>query len=351
MKSKISIYKINFESSLLEAMKQMDLLDKKLLLVFDDSQFINLISIGDIQRAILKGKSLQLPIKDVLRLNTKVADEKMSLKDIKKLMREFRMELMPVINSENELIDVYFWDELFLKENIKNDVKLDVPVVIMAGGKGTRLRPLTNVIPKPLIPIGEKTIVEEIINKFEGVGCHKYYLSVNYKVDVIKHYFESLQNKNYTVDYFQEEKPLGTAGSMYLLKGEIKTTFFVSNCDILIDQDIEEIYKYHVNNGNDITMVSAMKHYKIPYGTIETGDNGVLDKMSEKPEITYQINTGVYILEPHVLDLIPDNKFYHITELIKDLKAGGGKVGVFPVSEGAWKDIGQWDEYLKMIKV
>jgi dTDP-glucose pyrophosphorylase len=348
---KIEEIKIDKNASLMMAMKQMDLLDKKSLLVFDADKFINIISIGDIQRAILKGESLKLPLKKILRKNTKMAEEKMPIERVKNLMRTYRMELLPIINPDGVLIDVCFWDDLFLKEEIKGSIKLNLPVVIMAGGKGTRLKPLTNVLPKPLIPIGEKTIVEEIMDKFVNVGCHDYYLSVNYKVDTIKHYFKELDNKSYNIDYFQEDKPLGTAGSMFLLKGKITSTFFVSNCDILINQDIEEIYKYHKENNNDITIVSALKHYKIPYGTIVTGNNGVLLEMSEKPEITYQINTGVYILEPHVLNLIPDNKFYHITQLIEDIRSGNGKVGVFPISEGSWKDIGQWDEYLKMIKI
>ena len=348
---KINFLKIDVTCSLIEAMKQMDLIDKKSLLVFNADKFLNIISIGDIQRAILKGVNLNEGINGVLRDNTRIANENMSEECIRTLMKDFRMEIMPIISDSSELIDVLFWSDIFPKDEKSNLHKLNCPVVIMAGGKGTRLKPLTNVFPKPLIPIGDKTIIEEIMDKFVDVGSSEFFLSVNYKVDTIKHYFDVLKNENYDINYFQEEKPLGTAGSMFLLKGKINKTFFVSNCDILINQDLTEIYKYHKENGNDVTMVSALKHYKIPYGTIETGENGILLSMSEKPELTYQINIGVYILEAHVLDLIPDNKFYHITELIANIKNNGGKVGVFPISEGAWKDIGQWDEYLKMIKV
>ncbi len=185
---------------------------------------------------------------------------------------------------------------------------------------------------------------------FVEVGCNQFYLSVNYKSDMIRHYFNELKNPDYEIEYFEEGKPLGTAGSMYLLKDKIHSTFFVSNCDILIDQDLEEIYKYHVGNKNDITVVSAIKQYKIPYGTIETSQNGVLSSLDEKPELIFQINTGMYILEPQVLRMIPENIFFHLTHLIDLVKRGGGKVGVFPVPENSWQDIGNWEDYNKAIK-
>jgi NDP-sugar pyrophosphorylase family protein len=137
---------------------------------------------------------------------------------------------------------------------------------------------------------------------------------------------------------------------MFLIRDKIRSTFFVSNCDIIIDQDLEEVYNYHKKNNNIVTIVSVLKHYKIPYGTIETGAQGLLERLSEKPELTFQINSGMYILEPEVLDYIPINEFFHITELIKKVKLKGENVGVFPVSEGSWKDIGDWGEYLQHIR-
>ncbi len=225
----------------------------------------------------------------------------------------------------------------------------------MAGGKGTRLKPLTNVIPpKPLIPIGNKTIIEEIMDRFVDVGCNDFHISVNYKAETIKHYFKQLNHKDYIIDYFQEKTPpLGTAGSLFLVKNKIRTTFFVSNCDIIIDEDYSEILKYHRDNKNELTVVSALKHYPpIAYGTIETTEGGVLTKLVEKPELTFQINSGMYILEPpHLLNEIPENKFFHITQLIENIQKRNGKVGVFPISEGSWTDIGDWNEYVKITKV
>jgi NDP-sugar pyrophosphorylase family protein len=199
------------------------------------------------------------------------------------------------LDKNGELLKVYFWDDVFSTDQKINNKLLDLPVIIMAGGKGERLKPLTNIIPKPLIPIGEKTIVETIMDKFVKAGCNNFYMSVNYKAYFIKQYFDSFDNK-YSIQYFEESKPLGTIGSVYLIKNKINKTFFVSNCDIITDQDLRDIYDYHINNKNDLTIVAALKHYKIPYGVIETEDNGIMTKLSEKPELTYMINTGVYLL-------------------------------------------------------
>ena len=135
------------------------------------------------------------------------------------------------------------------------------------------------------------------------------------------------------------------------MKDKISTPFFVSNCDIVIDQDYRDVYEYHVNNGNDITIVTAVKSHSIPYGVISTGENGLMEGLSEKPETTYMINTGVYILNPELIAEIPEGEFFHITHLMEKVRARGGKVGCFPVSNGAWRDMGEWPEYLKMINV
>lgn len=350
LKNKVGKIIIDKNDSILLALKKMDEVKKKLLLVFDQDSFYSLISIGDIQRAIIGNYDLSTKLYKILRKEWTFSYEDESFELIKDKMLKFRTECMPVLNRQNHLVDVYFWEDIFDLSEKYNKNKFNLPVIIMAGGKGTRLQPLTNVIPKPLIPIGKKTIIEEIMDRFVDVGCDSFLLSINYKAETIKHYFEQLHNNNYKIDYFQEDLPLGTAGSLFLIKNKIKTTFFVSNCDIIIDEDYNEIYDYHRNNGNELTIVSALMHYPIPYGTVETKENGLLTKLIEKPELTFQINSGMYILEPHLLKEIPDNEFFHITHLIENIKKRKGKVGVFPVSKGSWLDIGTWDEYLTYSK-
>jgi dTDP-glucose pyrophosphorylase len=340
----------NIESNqtLLAALKKMDEIDKKLLIVVENKIFIGLLSAGDIQRAIIKNFPLESPLSKILRSNIKVGTLNDSKDTIKAMMLKYRMEFCPLINEKNEITEIFFWEDVFTEQNIVPKGKFNLPVVIMAGGLGTRLKPLTNVLPKPLIPIGEKTMLEEIFDRFSKYGSNNFYISVNYKSELIEFYLKNL-NLPYSIEYFKEKEPMGTAGSLFLLKESVKETFFVNNCDILIDQDYSEILEYHYENKNEITLVAALKNITIPYGTLETGDNGSLIELKEKPDLTFKINSGMYILEPHILNEIPEKKVFHITQLIDQVKKRNGKVGVYPVSEKSWKDIGDWKEYLKLI--
>lgn len=350
MISKIHKLTINPTITILTAMKLMDELKKKLLIVISGDKFIGLISIGDIQRALIKNHRLSDMISSIMRNDYITAKPESSIEQIKNLMLKLRAEFMPVVDDEKNLISVYFWEDLFGEVKQEPLFTFNLPVVIMAGGIGSRLKPLTNVLPKPLIPINDKTFLEEIFERFNYQGCDTFYISVNYKADLIEYYLQQ-QNLPYILHYFKEEKPMGTAGSLSLLKGIINETFFVSNCDILIEQDYSEVLKYHRENNNEITIIAALKNYPIAYGTIETGENGKLLQLIEKPEITFKINSGMYILEPHLLDEIPENDFFHITHLIEKVKERNGRIGVFPVSEKSWRDVGKWDEYLKIVKV
>ena len=262
-----------------------------------------------------------------------------------------RQEYMPIISDNNEIIRVLFWDDLFDGGQKKEKRKINLPVLLMAGGIGSRLKPLTNVFPKALIPIGEKTILEQIIDSFLEYQCEKFYISVNYKSDMIKYYLNSLNNHNYEVHFVEEKEFLGTAGSIKLASEFIDYTFFVSNCDILIDDDYANILDFHKESKNEITIVAAIMQSSIPYGVLETNNEGQLIEINEKPEYYYKINSGLYILEPSVFKYIPANKLFHITDLIKLLMEQQRRVGVFPVSKESWTDMGNWDEFLKQARI
>lgn len=343
---------ISAEMSIVKTMKLMDETFTKIMLVFDENKFIGIITNGDLQRAIIANIPLNTHIREIINNEGKIyAHINDDCETIREWMIAKRAELMPIVDENNNLVDVIFWDDILEGTSQKTlFTSINIPVVIMAGGKGSRLAPLTNVYPKPLIPIGEKTIVETIMDKFVAHNCHDFYMSVNYKADTIKNYFDFINNPDYNINFFQEEKPLGTAGSLRLLKDKINSTFFVSNCDILIEEDYSEILNYHRNNHNELTVVAAVKTISIPYGTITTGENGILESIEEKPTLSFKINTGLYILEPSLIDEIPD-EFYHITHLMDKLKSEGRRVGVYPISQNDWKDMGEWNEYLKMIKV
>lgn len=341
---------ISPSTSLLDAMKKMDEVKVKNLFVFLEERFCGLLTIGDIQRAIIKSIPLTEQVGKILNTTKIYASVDDSIDEIKEKMHQIWADCMPVLDREGNLKDIVFWKDVSRDDVQSERQPIHLPVVIMAGGKGTRLKPITNVIPKPLVPIGDKTILETILDQFEAIGCTKFYMSVNYKADIMKYYLSQLDHQ-YDIEFFQEDKPLGTIGSVSLLKGKIATPFFVSNCDSINEQDYRDVYDYHVENHNDLTIVTMVKTFKIPYGVIETGEDGLMTALSEKPELTYQVNTGVYILNPSCIDEIPEGEFFHITHLMEKIKARGGRVGCFPVSEHAWKDMGEWPEYLKMINV
>ena len=265
---------------------------------------------------------------------------------IKQQMMMRRNEFMPILSKEGRIVKIILWEDLFDDKLPISQKKYDLPVIIMAGGEGRRLRPLTNVLPKPLLPLGEKTVIEHIIQRFLELGCNRFYLSLNYKADFVEYYLNNFSQADYSLKYLRETHPLGTAGSLHLLQGTINETFFISNCDIIVEQDYGAILEYHKDNSNEITLVAALKSFAIPYGVLLSGENGLLQSIDEKPDLTFKINTGLYILEPHLLDEIPENTFYHITHLIQKIIMRGGRIGVFPVSEKSWKDIGTWKEYV-----
>ncbi len=339
---------ISSNDTILHALKMMDGHRTKLVFVIDGDKFEGILTIGDIQRAIIRQVGLSDSVSLILTKDKIYASVNDSLDHIKGVMFKELIDCMPVLNDKGEIVDVLFWHDVFSESVAENRPKISLPVVIMAGGKGTRLKPLTNVIPKPLVPIGEKTILEVIMDQFESIGCRKFYMSVNYKADMMKYYLGQLEHK-YDIEFFMEDKPLGTIGSVSLLKGKITTPFFVSNCDSINEQDYRDVYDYHVNNHNDLTIVTMVKSINIPYGVIDTGEDGLMKSISEKPELTYQVNTGVYILNPSCIEEIPEGEFFHITHLMEKIRNRGGRVGCFPVSDHSWTDIGEWSEYISLI--
>jgi len=321
----------------------------KSLIIADDEKLSGTLSDGDLRKALLKGVAVTDSISNIYNKKPfSFLKDKFTLEEAKKVFLEQHFDLIPIVNTSNKLIDVLFWKDVFEKHKEKKFGKLDLSVVIMAGGKGTRLEPFTKVLPKPLIPINEKTVIEHIIESFVKAGAKDFYLTVNYKSILLKAFFQELK-PNYSINFVDEKEPLGTAGSLYFLKNKFIKPFIVSNSDILIKLDYSNLYNFHKQNKNDITLVASTKNYIIPYGSCELDSNGNLLKITEKPSYNFLANTGLYILNPDILDLIPDNKLYHMTSLISDARKKNKKIGVFPVNEDVWIDIGQWVDYEKNI--
>lgn len=338
---------INKDITILEAIRRLDICAKKILLIVEDDRLCGVITDGDIRRWILKNGDLNEKVEKIMNKNPITLNLK-NKHNALNLMIKHNIEAIPLIDDNGLLKSIVFWNELN-NEDLRKREKIDLPVVIMAGGKGTRLHPYTKILPKPLIPIGDTPIIERIINKFNHFGCTNFYLTVNYKKNMIKSYFGDIE-KNYKITYIEEEKPLGTGGSLYLLKDKINTTFFVSNCDILVDADYIDILKKHKENKNKMTMVTSLKVFEVPYGVIQLDDNGKVQKVVEKPKHTYLVNTGFYVLEPETIYDVPENEFFDLPSLYEYYLNKGEKVGVYPISEGSWMDMGQMDNLQDMLR-
>ena len=332
-----------------QAMKILDKTAEKCLLVIDENnKLLGTLTDGDLRRSILRGVNFSEDISNSYKNNPIVFVQNQYTSDeAKRILRDKKIDLIPIVDEEYKVVDYITWSNINGGKQNKKTLD-DVSVVIMAGGKGTRMEPFTKVLPKPLIPINEKPIIEHIIERFTDTGCSDFHLTVNYKGKILKAYFEELK-PDYSVSFVDENKPLGTAGSLQYLKGKFDKPFFVTNCDIIIKADYVNLYEFHQKGGYDITLVASAKEYIIPYGTCELNGDGHLSHINEKPKYDFLINTGLYILNPDLLSIIPKNKFYHITHMIENLKNAGKRIGVFPIDDEAWVDIGQWAEYKQAV--
>ncbi len=333
-----------------QAMRHMNALgEKQLFVIGDNKRLVGAIGDGDIRKWILKDGSLDAKVQEVCNLKPKFVTQDFNVEDVRDTMLTLKIEYIPVVDDKQCVQQVLTWDGVFAGKVDKYCGKLDVPVVIMAGGKGTRLDPFTKILPKPLIPIGDKPIIELIMEKFAAYSVKDFYLSVFHKARMIKSYFEEV-NGQYNIQYLHESVPLGTVGGLSLLNGRIQGAFIVTNCDVIIESDYVEMVQYHKDNGHDLTLVVSMRHYEIPYGVCELEAGGLLKKIKEKPEYDLLVNTGMYVMNDSIIRFIPENKSSTIIDLIDAVSRNKGKVGVYPISEKAWIDIGQWEEYYKTVQ-
>lgn len=336
--------------SVKEALKKLDKTAEKVLIVVDETcRLLGTISDGDIRRHLLKGRTLDDAINDVYhRTPAVIQQHNMSIQAAKDMMLKFKIEVLPIVDADNRVIDFLSWSNAFSERKKSHQHNLDLPVVIMAGGKGTRLEPFTKVFPKPLIPLGDKPIIEVIIDEFRHYGVNKFIITLNYKADMIEAYFKSVE-RDYDITFVREEEFLGTAGSLRLLRGMIDGPFILSNCDTLVKANYENVVRLHKEQGSFVTILSALRHYEIPYGVLKYGMGGEILELIEKPECTFTINTGCYVLDARSLEYVPEG-FYDMPTLIATLIANNCKAITYPVNESDYIDIGQWEEYRRTLK-
>lgn len=350
MNKLIKSFLITKEMSIKDAMRQMGKVGEKILFVVNEkNQLIGSLTDGDVRRWVLAEGELNARVAEIYYNKTIFVRPGYEIENIKQMMLDHKIEWIPVLNQENQIIEILLWDRVFGKNVAVPKGTIDIPVVIMAGGKGTRLDPFTKILPKPLIPIGDKAIIEVIMDKFNRFGISEFFVSVNHKSHMIRAYFDEINTK-YKINFIEEDEPLGTAGSLTLMKDKMGKDVLVSNCDIIIETDYEEIVNFHRQKKYDITIVGSFRHFKIPYGICKIENGGKLTSIEEKPEYDFLVNTGMYVINKNMLDLIPKNKVYHITDLINKASENNYQIGVFPIDEKSWIDVGQWEEYHKSVK-
>jgi len=325
-----------------DAMRRLSRTAKKVLFVLENDYLYGTLTDGDIRRHLLNGGKMDDAVYTAANQNPIIARNRKQAQKIMENQNDW-LFAVPVVGEDRKLLDVV----LSVESINPSRPSLKLPVVIMAGGKGTRLDPYTRVLPKPLIPVGDFPIIEHIMRQFEEYDCSAFHVIANYKKQLMKAYFNE-SDRHYNVTWYDEERPLGTGGGLYLLKGQLNETFFLTNCDILLRSDYSAMLSFHRHSSNAITMIGVYKSLTIPYGVVDIGSDGVIEAMQEKPELSFLTNTGVYIVEPEVLEDIPDDTVITFPEIMEIQRKKRNKVAVFPVSEDEWMDMGQIDELRKM---
>lgn len=329
-----------------DAIKIVDTNGWGIAFVCQEYKLIAVLSDGDIRRYVLREGDMKAQVRDVANYHVKfIRDSERYVIDIKMYFAHNKITAVPVVDAQMELVEIIFAKG----ESVYKEEYLNLPLVIMAGGKGTRLYPYTQILPKPLIPIGDKTITEHILDRFHRFGCDDVRMIVNYKKHFIETYFADEEESNYQIQFVEEDKYLGTGGGLRLLQNMDKT-FFMTNCDILIEADYSDIVQKHWKEKNLITVVCAKTNIEIPYGTVELNKDGLMVEMREKPSFSVLTNTGFYVIEPQFIELIPQDSFIHITDVIQNCIKEGKRVGAYIINEECWMDMGQLDELERMKK-
>jgi dTDP-glucose pyrophosphorylase len=333
-----------------QAMERLEKTEEKIVFVVDSElRLVGSLTDGDIRRWILSDGDLKAQVLHVCNPQPYVVEEGSGTEQVRADMLSGNLGCVPVVNPSRKIVRLLFWKELFQGVAArKPKPRLSLPVVIMAGGQGTRLAPFTNVLPKALIPLGDRTVIEIIIDQFLPYGLDRFHLSVNYKAKILKSFFEEL-SPSYSVAYLEEKEPRGTAGSLRSLYSPTPDHLIVTNCDIVIQADFAELVSFHMDHDNDLTLVASLKEYHIPYGVCELENGGSLARITEKPQYSFLVNTGMYVVRRDRLGLIPEHIRWDMTDFIEQIKKVGGRVGVFPIGENAWIDTGEWSEYRKAV--
>ena len=332
------------DTSLREGLRRLDESGLQILLVVDaEERFLGALTDGDVRRALLREATLDVPVSRVMNTSftTLGRDEVHLAHD---LIRRSQFNHVPILDAAGRVVDLVIGSGVSARESEKRDI----PVVVMAGGMGTRLSPLTRIVPKPLMPVGEQTMLEKIMDTFATHGFRDFRVIVNHKKDLIKSYFAEAGSP-YTLTFLDEESPLGTAGGLILLKGLVDGTFLLTNCDIVAELQYSGLLDWHREHGAHLTILGVRKRVDIPYGVIKVDAGSFVTEIEEKPFYNHVIVSGVYVVDPAVLELIPEGQPLGMDGLIRMLIKRGMRVTCYPIETG-WFDMGQFEEYRNLLK-
>lgn len=337
-------YFIDHNSSTIHAIKKINKVGGRSLIVVEKNKFLKgILSSYDLRKAIMNKNILNKDINKIYNKKPKyiyLDSIKSDFSNIYQKIKKF--EILPVVDRNSKKIVDLLTKNKLTKLKSKKLRNINCSVVIMAGGKGTRLKPYTEVLPKPLLPINKKPAIKHVLDKFHKHKPKNFFITVNYKAEVLKSYFKEAKGR-YNIRVINEDKPLGTAGGLYFLKNKIKKHFFLTNCDTIINTDYYELLNFHIKHKNDVTTVVANKIFKIPYGVCEIKKN--IFSLKEKPKLKYKVNVGLYIIESRILKNLKKKKYLDFNSFLNRILKKGGKVGCYEIRDKDWIDVGQMDNY------
>lgn len=327
---------------------------RKMLFVVDDQErIIGTISDGDIRRGLLAGYGFnesveKIMFRDFIALS---AQDPNAHAQAREVMLERNVPILPLIDAVGHICDIIQWIDILGSSKAQGVRELhDNEIVVMAGGKGTRLDVFTKIFPKPLIPVGDKPAIEFIMERFYKYGFHKFLFTLNYKKEYIKLFLKEKEFPyDYAIDFVEEQEFLGTAGSISLLNHRLEDTFFVVNCDTILDVDYTEVLAWHKEHGASLTVIGCHNEIDIPFGVLQLA-GGKLARIDEKPSHDIIMNTGMYVMEPSIFTYLTAGSVMDMNDLI-NLVAQKENVSVYPVYGRDWLDLGQWDAYKRSTKI
>ncbi len=329
---------VKTETKIIHAMEIIDQSSLQIALVIGDGdRLVGLVTDGDIRRGLLRGVALDEPVEKIMKKDYTTAGIEVSKEVILQQMKQKELRHIPVVDAWGHIVDLKILDDL-IEMSPKDNF-----IILMAGGQGSRLKPLTMDCPKPLLKVGSKPLMETIIENFIEYGFHKFFISVNYKAEMIEEYFQDGSRWGVSIRYIHEDIQMGTAGSLALLPEIPEIPVIIMNADLLTKVNFQHLLDFHQSHKAKATMCIRDYHFQCPYGVIKT-EHYRLTRIEEKPTHSFFVNAGIYVLEPDMLELIPKDMKTDMTEFFEKAIELGYETVAFPIRE-YWMDIGMVDDF------